>query len=430
LASKKGISLDSYYDTSESSSDEYYRVLPGINEAIGQKTVKNTDGYLPTGTAEQVVDMNEKYLNFRQQVQEDYLTTGYNYIFMTKPKLNLDPDTYLADDSGTTARSDSTEYNTNENGFFKYIASTYPTVMKNLSYLYRDNNSETESVSDSGNFIRLISNKVQNFSGVGDLVFDNTTVVETYKGYKVVLPSTYANSITGGTLSIDFTESDPPLLLYMHKVWMDYIEKIKFGILDPTDVTIKNKEIDYASSIYYIVTGPDGETIKFWAKFWNVIPKSLPLTSLCTSQGEHNIVQLSFQYDYSYVEYLDPATLSEFNDVMLGQNLDYDNTTDFNFYAFWGLLNIGSRESGLLNIGGEGGVSSVLPTAVGINGINYAVKTIRNYIDTINNTKDNSTGVPYWTTLTKSGIGMDTGAHDKAGIVKLGKDYKLVFYDD
>ena len=95
---------------------------------------------------------------------------------------------------------------------------------------------------------------------------------------------------------------------------MEYINLVSRGTISPVRQNIINKILDYAGSIYYIVTAEDGETIIFWSKYYGVFPSTSPSNQFSWNgemiQGPLNY---SFKYNYSFKEDFNPATLTEFN---------------------------------------------------------------------------------------------------------------------
>jgi len=72
--------------------------------------------------------------------------------------------------------------------------------------------------------------------------------------------------------------------------------------------------LDYASSVYYILCGPDGETILFWSKYFGVFPTNAPSSITSWSKGtQMKIPEYSTTFAYAFKEDFSPLTLAEFN---------------------------------------------------------------------------------------------------------------------
>jgi hypothetical protein len=235
-------------------------------------------------------------------------------------------------------------------------------------------------------FIPLLFNNFVSVS-LEDQNTMETTIGETYRGFSQRLPTTSGTSYAGGTVSITYSELATPLITMLHKVWFDYIEKVKFGEMSPSATTVKNKELDYTSSMYFFICGPDGETIKFWARYVGLIPSNMPYGSFDGSVGNRGaITSLSFSYLYSYKEFLQPEILQDFNDVFHPSNNIQSARDDLELFEV-------STEA-------FGGAGTANPDGV--------------------NTESNTVG----STPTEK------RQYNSAGIYKSLNDFKLIFYDE
>lgn len=289
--------------------EDVYDSLPHIREAVASKS-PYPEVSLANHSSFGNVDTNtlfQKFLQGRGE-GEDYLETGRCYMFMTKPNLNLTTNLPAPNEKDNNKRYTKDVYNTLEGGFTEYVARNFPELIRSLTQ---------DSASKIPNFIPLLFNNFKGMS-VDDFSLAETTVGETFRGYSQKLPTNSVQSQAGGTLSITYAEKMPTTITYLHKVWFDYCEKVKWGAVVPSDETIKKKEIDYDSSIYFFVVGPDGETILFWGKYTGVVPVSLPYSVFGAEVGSIGVQQVSISYLYSHREFLQPEILQDFNDVFNG----------------------------------------------------------------------------------------------------------------
>lgn len=351
--------------------EEVFKDLPGLEDAI------NTGKpYLFKQISDIDVNMHNEFLKYKAyNANYDNMHTGISYIFITKPKL------CLTTDIENSSESTPAVYNTTENGFFKYVAQYRPELIKALIQSHN---------SSGGSFIKLLSNRYERID-LEDFLLNEKEIAESWKGYNLRLPTTSVSSRNSGTLAIQYDELSDASVLLLHKVWFEYIEKIKFGYIEPEDTTIENKEIDYLSSLYYFMLAPDGETILFWGKYTGLAPKSLPYSAYNSEVGSKILVKANIQYIYQHKEFLEPETLQEFNNVAHANDLISPN-----------------RNKDL--------VSTVSDSS-------------RDFYDAIINDK-----LPVYVPKQSpkvSGIGFDVGHYDTPG-VRLDKStgkFKLVFYN-
>jgi len=298
-----------------------------VNHKLGYNTVVYLSDFIPkvnSETGEMDGSFSNKILdksyvsNFYRNsnmlpTDREFLELGYTYIFMTKPNLHIYPD---AGDEGAINLNGSDSFST-------FIESNYSYITDSLTNTNAIGQANLIPV-----FIPLITNNLINFSGIDDIATSDINIGETKRGLTQKLPGTSYPNRAGGTINITYKELNPPLITYLHKYWFEYCENIKYGFRTPSARTRQRKEIDYTSSIYYFLVGPDGETLQFWGRFVGVVPQAIPYSSFVSNPGEKNVGQVSVPYIYSYKEFLELQILQDFNDIS-NNNVDiYTNGND------------------------------------------------------------------------------------------------------
>lgn len=223
---------------------------------------------------------------------DDYAVKAIPAMFITTPMLNFDAN------------------NISQNSFFKYLNDTDPELLSLLSFGGRAGGNTTVNTSP---FIRILSNRFDSFTTKAT-VSQPKEVGETYYGFKQYLPGPTVNSVSGDTVSIEYTETGGMEILSLHKAWLDYIEGLSRGILKPGNEARTNRFLDYTSSIYLFSLAPDGETIVFYEKLTGCSPISAPY-DVFTSKAvnDREIIKYSIEYTYSFKEDLNPRSLLTFN---------------------------------------------------------------------------------------------------------------------
>lgn len=237
---------------------------------------------------------NQKYFNvFKLYNSVDPLTSGIAYIFMTRPCCNLSED------------------NIQKDTFFQYLYSKgiWDTLAASLS-------DPKDTTTESGsNFIFPITNFVTSFD-TKDLVLSTSTVGDNLYGQSIKVGNNLRESESADSFSINYIETENLYMTLLHMVWVRYIAMVRYGKFKPAENAILNKEIDYMSSLYYILTKVDGSTILYWCKYTGVFPTSVPLGTLSWRMGDNSIKNISINYDYSFKEDFDSMILlSDFNRV-------------------------------------------------------------------------------------------------------------------
>jgi len=304
----------SYLTNSDGSPDtEIFDNVPHIRKAAASG-VLTTSGYGFDNDAGKI-NLLSQFQKTRTGVETgiDYAETGICYIFITKPDLNLTKklksEVYTVSErqNNISMADDSALYNTLQNGFIEYVARNYPDVIDSITC----NNSGKQS------FIPLLFNHFKSFS-LEDHSVSEGNYSETWRGYSQKLPTTAAPSFGGGNFSIIYDETNPPLITFLHKIWFEYMEGVKFNQMMPSMSTINRREIDYTASLYYFLLAPDGETIVFWGKYTGIFPQNVPYSSFSGGDiSSRNLIQVTINYVYNHKEFLDPAILVDFNDTIM-----------------------------------------------------------------------------------------------------------------
>ena len=223
---------------------------------------------------------------------DNYAVKAIPALFITTPMLNFD------------------FYNINKSEFFKYLVDTDPNLLSLLSFGFKPTNFESANFSP---FIKLLSNRFESFS-IKSTVSQPRENGETFYGYKQYLPGPYVNSVSGDTISIEYTETENLDILNLHKAWMDYIEGLGKGIFKPSKQARDYRFLDFTSSMYLFSLAPDGETILFYEKLTGCSPISLPYDAFSSKAvNDREIVRFSIDYTWSYKDDLNPRILTTFN---------------------------------------------------------------------------------------------------------------------
>lgn len=237
------------------------------------------------------IDLTREYDIYRKANPHDHdvYVKGIPYCFITTPKLNL------------------SSLNYNRDNFLAYMYASEPDLYYSLT------THESKRVSP---FIKILSNAFRGIDGK-DLASRTLDVGETFYGYKQTLPISIIDSQVGDTMTLKFEEYKNLPITKIHKLWVEYTEKVRRGYFSPTEDALKKRYLDYVSSIYYFVLDFDGETILYYAKYTGAVPISVPYSELVTDGKDHDIPELSVEYVYSFKEDLDPSILMDFNKVSM-----------------------------------------------------------------------------------------------------------------
>lgn len=240
--------------------------------------------------------MPQLFHNFNRygiEFSDKVLPKSFPHVFFTRPDLNV-----IKEDGSLTSQAKTDE-------LYSYIWNNNRDVIKSLTQFYTQNHQ----------FNTFVHNYAKSFE-ISDEFIKPTEHGETLTGNKIQYGKSDIESRSAGDFSITYVD-DANLNVYkMHKLWVDYISKVYRGHFFPRDNYKFGKTIDYACAAYYILCGPDGETILFWSKYYGVFPTNIPSSTLSWSKGSLvSNPEMSINYSYSFKEDFDPISLAEFNEL-------------------------------------------------------------------------------------------------------------------
>jgi len=401
---EKGNRAGNLFNDDGSPNTEVFDNIPHIRKAVEGNS--NTFEMAQTGYGNDIdaggINLLSQYQKTRTGVETgvDYAETGISYVFITKPDLNLTKDlksenyTYKERTEEISNATQPALYNTLQSGFIEYVARNYPDVIDSL----------TCNKSGKQSFIPLLFNYYKSFS-LEDQNTSEGNYNETWRGFSQKLPTTATQSYNGGTFSIMYDETNPPLITFLHKVWFDYMEGVKFNQMTPSMDTLKRREIDYSASLYYFLLAPDGETIVFWAKYTGIFPQSVPYGSFSGGDiSARNLIQVTVNYVYNYKEFLEPSILVDFNDTFM-------NSEDIMAGFKGDITSIGNMKDFQERLIGLTDSSDYDPGSLHSDGLSTMYENKSQYI------------------YQSKGSNLEKRAFTNVGVFKKGKHYKLLFYN-
>ena len=261
----------------------------------------------------------ENYFRFKYPNPGNSLTKGFAHVFFTRPDLNV----LDYHGNGTFSIPKACEYDTS------------------IYYAFRNNkNLLRELVADNGmdhDFMFLLSNAASSFSLLDEKIKTDEWAA-TWTGHKVTYGKHSNDTKSASTFSIEYVDDRNLNIYHLHKLWIDYIDKVYRGAIIPRGLTKQangtwapahgispkgnggafsytaDKVLDYACSVYYILTAEDGESIIFWSKYYGVFPTVAPSEPFGWTSGDMiKAPKLTIEYAYSFKQDYDPFNLAEFN---------------------------------------------------------------------------------------------------------------------
>lgn len=224
-------------------------------------------------------------------------TTTREYIFITKPDLNL-----------FKVRGNPNPELVKHSAFFADALARYPEVAYQLQFSVNGAN--------SGPFMPLLSNAFNGHVDLPGISADTYETASNVYGYHMNYRGSSYTSDYEPEVSIDFRDNKW-LEVYMLLKMYDEYERLKWlGLVSPTTYLYIFRKILYDQvSMYKIIVGDDGMSILYWARYTGGTLTSVPRDTFSDlADGE---ITLSTNWKFHWVEDMNPNILVDFNRISM-----------------------------------------------------------------------------------------------------------------
>lgn len=295
------------------------------DESNAAKTDNKTFGYQPayledsptlkgapsgTGVSSSIIDSVARSNNLVNRISSNWYerfsrngivdpftthTTSKEYIFITKPDLNLFQ-------GNGTPNPDLV----NRNTFFKDALDRYKDVAKQLQFSYYG--------PSHGPFMPILSNAFNGHLDVPGISADTFDTANNVHGIHMSYRGTSIDSDTYPEVNIEFKDNKY-LEVYMLLRMYDEYERMKWlGLVEPTSFLYTYRKILHDQvSMYKIVVGDDGMSIRYWARWVGGTLTSIPRDYFGDfSDGE---ITLNTTWKFHFFSDMDPLILTDFNRI-------------------------------------------------------------------------------------------------------------------
>lgn len=193
-------------------------------------------------------------------------------------------------------------------------------------------------------YLPLFTNRAMSYS-VQDASLKTVEKGHTYYGHYIKYGKHSEEHKIGGTISIDFRNDYYSSILKAVAIWCSYIMIVSKGdAVQPSNVYQQNGILDYAGSIYYIVTRANSTSIVYWEKLTGVFPKTVPLSMFSYNDNMWTEDKLSIEFDYAIrSDPCDPNVLFDIN------MLSGESRGTAEYYMQYGAGNNEGRKMGTYN---------------------------------------------------------------------------------
>lgn len=239
---------------------------------------------------------------------DDEISSTLGYVFIVRPDLNI------IDSKSSTSHIELLEQST-ASPEINYVAMTDPLILLALT--------QHAAVPYQHHFIPFLTHRVLEYQ-VPDLTLSTHEMTQPYTGFKTMYGGNTNGSLSGANPTIRFREYKNYRIMKLFDVWINYINGLSLDIFAPRDEYARAKYvrgsqvIDYATSIYYIKTRPDGEIV-FFHKVTGAFPVQVPLSTYSYNRGGMDENAINIEFVGGYPESLNLRTLADFNYNAFGE---------------------------------------------------------------------------------------------------------------
>lgn len=245
------------------------------------------------------IDLYNKTYRFGLFNPYGAISSVKEFLFFTKPDLNI---FYRNEDTGMLDYGEILINELNSIPYWKELKKTRSRTIKLLQ-------SSTDTVD---HFNHLLQNQVISNLSVPGL---EATTIETAQNMFGVGFSYHGSSeASDDSFDFDLEFKDTRWLdvYYFFKTYEEYETLKHHGIIAPWRYYIENKIIHDQFSIYKFLVDEDFETIIYYAKFYGVMPKSLP-RDVFSSTNFDNGLSYSISFKAAFFDDMKPEIIADFN---------------------------------------------------------------------------------------------------------------------
>lgn len=306
--------------TTERPSASYYLDTPQRNQA----KIWNLQEDIAS-TFDELSGSNINAFNrYRTIFPGDEIDSFLTFIFIVKPDLNM-------------------VQAINEDPFFAQLYDTDPNVIRNLTYCTQITDTDN-AIPASTDFISFLYDRTLSYQ-IPDFAVKNYTLEQPYTGYKTTYAGNSNESRSGWSCSMRFRENAKFQVTKLFEAWVRYMDLVSYGSITPYREYSTSKllygvnEIDYATSVYEIITKPDATTILYIHKQTGLIPTGVPHSNWAYNYGSDPDREIDIQFDGGMPEAMTPRIIADFNynagmysidnstDLVQGVNPKYSGTS-------------------------------------------------------------------------------------------------------
>ena len=283
--------LKPYTDTQGNIWYDWYMATDKLAKSVS-KVKKNLNIPSAYNTLKLAKLTNTKFNKFKVEYGDYRLKPTTAYVVFTRPDLNI-----FDENKKVLAQI------SNDPQLY-YIWRNNPVILKQLTLDYAEKHK----------FIPLLTNQVTALD-ILDESIDTFETGQTFTGFKMQYAKHSIRSLTAGSISVKFPETEHLDITQMFQAWCSYESGVYRGTLIPKQEYCAYKILDYACDIYYFLMDTN-MTIKFWSVYYGAFPTNVNKSIFSFDMGSNSggsDVNVNFAYFHKLD--CDVRSLADFNDI-------------------------------------------------------------------------------------------------------------------
>lgn len=229
----------------------------------------------------------------------DAISTGREYLFFTKPDLNI----FYTDELGNSTGNNMQQFLETVPFWIDLKKSRVDTI-KCLQY----------SRDRSDPFNHLLQNCVISNMDVPALQAETIDTPQNMYGVGYSYRGSSEASDDCPEFSLEFKDTRYLDVYMFFKAYEEYETLKHHGVIKPSDYYIIRKILHDQFAIYKFIVADDMETIVYYGKMYGVIPKSLP-RDVFSSPTFENGLSYTIDFKAAFYEDMKPDILADFNNI-------------------------------------------------------------------------------------------------------------------
>lgn len=286
-----------------------YDMFSDIGGILNREDIANNMSEVIGSRDYEAAYLDSSYFNrYRHIYPGDEIKSGKKYCFIVKPDLNM-PEAIIKDP------------------YFQNLYATRPHVLQALTHQPLDKllaRAGLKTISgvcnkdETNHFISFLSDRTLSFA-IPDLEVEEYKLDQPFTGFSTAYAGNSNRYRSDQSTQVQFRDTNNLDILALFDAWIKYIDLVSYGVVCPyRDYAAGRLQygtpiIDYATSIYEIITKSDGTEIIYWAKITGTFPKNVPHSNYQFNYNDDIDNDIEIQFSGGLPETLNPRIFADFN---------------------------------------------------------------------------------------------------------------------